>query len=306
MTWTRQPCYNWELVKNSQFQNPPKKGGYRRRGNMNATFEVKGIQVRHQLVKDADYISLTDLAKYKSQEPNKVIEHWMRNRGTFDYMAVWETLYNPNFNGERLNEMRMDSSTNTFMLSPQRWVEETNAIGIFSKAGKGGGTYAHKDIAFKFASWLSVEFELYVIKEFQRLKADEQKQLEWNAKRELSKINYRIQTDAIKMNLVVPKLTPQQIGFVYADEADRLNVALFGHTAAGWRKANPTLEGNVRDYASVHQLLVLANMESYNAEMIKKGVKAEERTANLNDMARYQLPLLMQSSSPLLLEEKKN
>jgi hypothetical protein len=270
---------------------------------MASQFDVNGLQIRFQHINESDYLSLTDLAKFKTDTPDKVIEHWLRNRSTFDYLAVWETLYNPNFNGAKLNEMRMDSSTNTFMLSPQRWVEETNAIGIYSKIGRNGGTFAHKDIAFKFASWLSVEFELYVIKEFQRMKGIEQKQLEWSAKRELSKINYRIQTDAIQANLIVPKLSQKQIGFVYADEADRLNAALFGLTAAEWKTANPDRKGNVRDYASVHQLLVLANMESYNAAMIKDGITAEERTVKLNDMARYQMPILMQSASSLLLDE---
>ena len=268
---------------------------------MDGTFNVRGLRVRHCSIDDADYISLTDLAKFKTEEPDKVIEHWMRNRNTIDYIAVWETLYNPNFDVAVLNALRFDSSTNTFMLSPKRWVEETNAIGIFSKIGRNGGTFAHKDIAFKFASWLSVEFELYVIKEFQRMKSEEQKQLEWNVKRELSKINYRIHTDAIKFN-IVPKLTQGQISFVYADEADRLNVALFGHTAAEWRTAHPNEKGNVRDHTTLHHLLVLANMESYNASLIRDGVPAEERTVKLNDMARYQLPILMQSSSTLLIE----
>ena len=275
---------------------------------MSRTFDVKGLRVRYQDVDDAEYISLTDLAKYKTGVPDKVIEHWMRNRNTIDFLAVWETLHNPDFDDTILNDLRMDSSTNSFTLSPKRWAEETKSIGIFSKIGRNGGTFAHKDIAFKFAGWLSVEFELYVIKEFQRMKCEEQKHLEWNVKRELSKINYRIQTDAIKFNLV-PKLTQRQVTFVYADEADRLNVALFGCTAAEWRAAHPDEKGNIRDRATLHHLLVLANMESYNASLINDNVPGEERTIKLNEMARYQLPILVRSGSTLLTDsgsEKKD
>ena len=267
-------------------------------------FDVNGLQIHYQSINETDYLSLTDLAKFKTQTPDKVIEHWMRNRSTFDYLAVWETLYNPNFDNSKLNELRMDSSTNTFMLSPQRWVAETKAIGIYSKIGRNGGTFAHKDIAFKFASWLSVEFELYVIKEFQRLKQEEQKQLAWTAKRELTRINYRIHTDAIKENLIVPTLTQRQINFVYANEADILNVALFGNTATEWRTKNSDKKGNIRDSATLQQLLVLANMESHNAEMISEGLSQKERLVKLNQMAKRQLKILLETNNQLLFEDE--
>ena len=227
-------------------------------------------------------------------------------KNAIDYLAIWETLYNPNFIDTSLEQMRLDSSTNTFMLSTQKWVEQTNAIGIFSKTGRTGGTFAHKDIAFKFASWLSVEFELYVIKEFQRLKNIEQKQLEWSAKRELAKVNYRLHTDAIKENLVVPELTAKQKGFVYADEADLLNVALFGKTAQEWRVENIGAKGNMRDYASLHQLLVLANTKSNNAEMIHDKLPQTERLVKLNNMAKRQLSVLLDSKNQLLIDSTKD
>ena len=191
------------------------------------------------------------------------------------------------------------------MLTAQEWIEKTNAIGIISKSGRYGGTYAHKDIAFKFASWISVEFELYLIKEFQRLKVVEQKALEWSAKRELAKVNYRIHTDAIKEN-IVPTLTEEQLKYVYADEADLLNVALFGKTAGQWRKENPTLKGNIRDYATIEQLLVIANMESLNAYLIEQGISQPERLKQLNNMARSQLRVLQESNSRLLAEGRKS
>jgi hypothetical protein len=216
-------------------------------------------------------------------------------------MGLWEKMHNDNVKLVDFAQFVNDAGSNAFTMSPSKWVNSTNAIGIISKAGNNGGTFAHPDIAFEFASWISAEFKLYLISEFQRLKEKEQEQLTWSARRELSKINYRIQTDAIKENLV-PELTDNQKSFVYATEADRLNVALFGCTAVEWRTLNPKEKGNVRDYATIHQLLVLANMESYNATMIKDGLPAEERTVKLNDMARYQLPILVQSASPLLLD----
>ena len=269
---------------------------------MPKTIEVKGIEIKYRRMKEEDYLSLTDLAKFKTDNPDRVIERWMRTRSAIDYLAVWETLYNSHFNDTNLSQIRLESGTNTFMLSAQRWVKETNAIGIFSKTGRAGGTFAHKDIAFKFASWLSVEFELYVIREFQRLKAEEQKQLSWTAKRELTKLNYSIHTDAIKANLIVPELTERQRNFVYADEADLLNVALFGKTAAEWRDENPDKAGNMRDYATLHQLLVLANMESTNAEWIYDKMPQEERLVKLNQMAKRQLAVLLETKNPLLLD----
>lgn len=272
---------------------------------MSKTIEVKGIQIKYATINEDDFLSLTDLSKFKTDAPDRIIERWMRNRGTIDYMSVWETLYNPNFNDSSINEYRLKSSENTFMLSPTRWVSETSAIGIYTKTGRNGGTYAHKDIAFKFASWLSVEFELYVIKEFQRLKSQEQQQLAWSAKRELSKINYHLQTDAIKSNLIVPELSPNQIKYVYTDEADLLNVALFGKTASQWRSENPDFakgNSNMRDYATLHQLLVLANMESSNSEMIHDKVPQAERIVKLNKMAKRQLEVLLEVKNPLLLD----
>jgi len=263
---------------------------------------VQGIDVRYKQIGGEDYISLTDMAKTKSDEPRRIIENWMRNWSTLEYLNIWETFYNPNFNRPQFEAVSNEVKKNTFFMSPQKWIDNTNAIGIISKAGRyGSGTFAHKDIAFKFASWLSVEFEFYIIKEFQRLKEQEQKQLEWSAKRELAKINYHIHTDAIKGNLIVPILTDRQKSFVYADEADLLNVALFGQTAAEWRLDNPDEKGNIRDYATIHQLLVLANMESYNATLINKKVPQNERLIELNKMAKQQLKVLLEVDNKLLL-----
>ena len=210
---------------------------------------VKDTSVSVIKYDETDFISLTDIAKFKSEEPNAVIANWLRNRNTIEYLGIWETLYNTDFNPLEFEGFKKEAGLNAFTLSPTKWIESTNAKGIIVKSGRYGGTYAHKDIAFKFASWISVEFELYFIKEFQRLKEEEQKQLGWSAKRELAKINYRIHTDAIKQNLIPPELTPAQKSFVYADEADMLNVAMFGMTASQWREANPELKGNIRDYA---------------------------------------------------------
>ena len=202
---------------------------------------VKDTSVSVIKYDETDFISLTDIAKFKSEEPNAVIANWLRNRNTIEYLGIWETLYNTDFNPLEFEGFKKEAGLNAFTLSPTKWIESTNAKGIIVKSGRYGGTYAHKDIAFKFASWISVEFELYFIKEFQRLKEEEQKQLGWSAKRELAKINYRIHTDAIKQNLIPPELTPAQKSFVYADEADMLNVAMFGMTAREWREANPEL-----------------------------------------------------------------
>lgn len=211
-----------------------------------------------------DYISLTDLARHKSDEPNAVIANWMRNRNTIEYLGVWEQLYNPGFKPTEFEGFRLQAGLNAFTLSPKKWIETTDAIGIVSKSGRYGGTYAHKDIAFKFASWISVEFELYIVKEFQRLKTEEQRLLGWSAKRELSKINYRIHTDAIKHNLIPAEVTPAQASIIYANEADVLNVAMFGVTAKQWRDAHPDLKGNIRDYATINELICLSNMESFD------------------------------------------
>ena len=266
---------------------------------------VKGINVRYNNTNEEDYICLTDLAKMKnSKDPNQVIANWMRTRTTIDYLSIWEELNNPNFNPLEIEGFRKNCSLNSFTLSPTEWITSTNAIGITSKSGRYGGTFAHRDIAFKFASWISVEFELYLIKEFQRLKIQEQKELEWNAKRELAKVNYHIHTDAIKEN-IVPNLSEKQINFVYANEADLLNVALFGQTASQWREANPTLKGNIRDYATIEQLLVIANMESYNAILIEQKMPQSERLVQLNNMAKSQLRVLQNSNNRLFIDENK-
>lgn len=261
--------------------------------------QVNGISISYREINENDYINLTDMAKYKTDNANSVIGHWMRTRNTIDYLAAWESLYNPHFNPTEIGGFRADCSLNTFTMSPQKWISATNAIGIVSKSGRYGGTYAHKDIAFKFASWISVEFELYVIKEFQRLKENEQKALAWSAKRELAKMNYHIHTDAIKQH-IVPTLTGRQLNFVYANEADVLNVAMFGMTAAEWRTANPDKKGNIRDYAAIEQLLVLANMESYNAILIEQGKPQSERLQLLNTMADNQLRVLQNYGVNLL------
>ena len=252
---------------------------------------------------EADFISLTDIARFKSEEPNAVIANWLRNRNTIEYLGIWETLYNPSFKPLEFEGFKKEAGLNAFTLSPTKWAEATNARGIIVKSGRYGGTYAHKDIAFKFASWISVEFELYFIKEFQRLKEAEQAQLGWSAKRELAKINYRIHTDAIKQNLVPPELTPAQKSFVYADEADMLNVAMFGQTAREWRETHPDLKGNIRDYATINQLICLSNMENLNAVFINDGVPQSERLEKLNKIAIQQMRVLENIEDKKLLTE---
>ena len=238
-----------------------------------------------------DYISLTDIGKYKNtEEPNVVVANWMRNYNTIEYLGIWEQLNNPEFNPLDFEGYLKEPGSNAFTLSPQKWQKTTNAIGLFVKLGRGGGTFAHKDIAFKFASWISAEFELYIIKDYQRLKEDETSKLSltWNLHREISKINYKIHTDAIKEYLL-KDLTNEQLSFKYASEADMLNVALFNKRAKQWREENPDLKGNMRDYAGLNELLVLANMESYNSILIGKGVNQKERMIELRKLARTQL-----------------
>jgi len=224
----------------------------------------------------------------------------MRLRSTIEYLALWEKFYNSKFKGVEIDPLLSETGKNYFTLSPNRWIEEFDSIGLVSKIGKNGGTYAHKDIAFKFASWISVEFEFYLIKEFQRLKELEYKSVEWSAKRELAKVNYRIHTNSIKENLIVPELSKEQIYFTYASEADLLNVALFGTTAGEWRRNNKELKGNMRDYASIEQLLVLANMESYNAMLIEQGLDSKDRIVMLNNMAKSQIKVLVNNNSKIL------
>lgn len=256
------------------------------------TIEAKGfsIQIYTEDFKN-DYISLTDIAKYKNtDDPRFVIQNWMRNRNTLEYIGLWEILNNPNFNRVQFDTFKNEAGLNRFTMTPQKWIDLTNAIGIISKSGRYGGTFAHKDIAFKFASWLSAEFELYIIKDYQRLKDDENSKLSlsWNLNREISKINYKIHTDAIKTYLL-GDLTKEQLSYKYASEADMLNVALFNKRAKEWREENPKLKGNIRDYASLNELLVLANMESYNAILIEKGIEQKERMIELRNLARTQL-----------------
>lgn len=238
-----------------------------------------------------DYISLTDIARYKNtDDPRFVIQNWMRNRNTLEFIGLWEVLNNTNFNRVQFDTFRNEAGLNRFSMTPSKWIESTNAIGIVSKAGRYGGTYAHYDIAMEFASWLSPEFKLYIVQDYKRLKTDENSKLSvsWNIHREISKINYKINTDAIKEYLL-KDLTNEQLSFKYASEADMLNVALFNKTAKEWREENPDLKGNMRDYASLNELLVLANMESYNAVLIGKGIEQKERMVELRNLARTQL-----------------
>lgn len=257
-----------------------------------AKITVKDTSVTIISVNENDYISLTDIARYKSDDPTTVIGNWLRNRNTIEYLGIWESLYNPNFKPIEFEGFKKEAGLNAFTLSPTKWINTTNAIGILSKSGRYGGTYAHKDIAFKFASWISVEFELYIIKEFQRLKTEEQRQLGWSAKRELSKINYRIHTDAIKQKLIPAEITPAQASIVYANEADVLNVAMFGMTAKQWREANSDLKGNIRDYTTINELICLSNMESLNAVFIEQGIPQGERLVKLNQIAIHQMEVL--------------
>jgi len=256
------------------------------------TIEAKGfaIQIYTEDFKN-DYISLTDIARYKNvHEPKDVVKNWLRVRDTIEFLGLWETIHNPNFKGVEFDSFRKEAGTNAFTLSPQRWIENTNAIGIVSKSGRGGGTFAHPDIAMEFASWISAEFKLYLIQDYKRLKSDENSKLSlgWNLNREISKINYKIHTDAIKEYLL-KDLTNEQLSYQYASEADKLNVALFNKRAKQWREENPNLKGNMRDYASLNELLVLANMESYNAILIGKGMDQKERMIELRKLARTQL-----------------
>ena len=256
--------------------------------------------------KEEDYISLTDMARYRDAERvNYIIQNWMRNRNTIEFLGLWEQLNNPDFKSIEFDAFRNQAGLNSFALTPKLWIEKTAAVGIASKAGRYGGTYAHKDIAFEFASWLSVEFKLYLIKEFQRLKEEEQRQLGWDIKRNLVKINYRIHTDAIKEHLIPETVTPAHANMVYASEADILNVALFGLTAAEWRRDNAGKEGNIRDYATAAQLVCLSNLENLNALFIKDGLPQGERLARLNAIAIHQMTLLTVDPGIKRLESSK-
>ena len=266
----------------------------------NKTISVQGFDIVWYETNYNDYISLTDIARYKDAEhTDAIIQNWLRNRNTIELLGFWESIYNPNFKPLEFEGFRKQAGLNSFVMTPKKWIESTNAIGIVSKSGRYGGTFAHKDIALEFASWISIEFKLYIIKEFQRLKEDETSQLklEWNLQRTLSKINYHIHTDAIRDNLIPKEITKQQANFVYADEADLLNVALFGLTAKEWRESNPNKKGNVRDYASLEQLVVLSNMVSINALLIEQGIVSSERLKELNKVAITQMKSLLKNKA---------
>src|SRR5690554_1165127 len=256
--------------------------------------EVQGVVINLSLAKESDYICITDMANAKdgSGRAADIIKNWIRTRTTLEFLGTWEQLYNPDFKVVEFDHFKMEAGLPSFVLSPSKWVESTNAKGIFTKKGKYGGTYAHKDIAFEFGSAISVRFKLYLITEFQRLKEEEQKQLGWSAKRELAKINYRIHTDAIRQNLIPKELTSKETSIIYANEADVLNVALFGITAKMWREANFELKGNIRDYATINQLICLSNLENLNAVFIHENLSQTERLAKLNKIAIQQMKVL--------------
>ena len=255
-----------------------------------AKINVQNTEITIVSHNDDDYISLTDMARSQLQE--HIIFRWLSLKSTIEYLGEWEMLYNPNFNCTEFGTFRNMAGSNNFVLSVKTWIEKTNAIGIFSKAGRYGGTYAHRDIAYHFGMWISPKFQLLLVKEYQRLKAEEQKMLGWTAKRELSKINYHIHTDAIKNHLVPTEITAAQASIIYAEEADVLNVAMFGMTAKQWCEANPDLKGNIRDYATINELICLSNMENINAVLINDGVPQGERLIKLNQIAIQQMQVL--------------
>jgi hypothetical protein len=262
--------------------------------------EVKGSEIAILSNSNQDYICITDIARHKDPEHiDDIIKNWLRNRNTIELLGFWEIFNNPNFKPVEFDGFRKQAGLNSFTMTAKKWIESTNAIGIISKSGRYGGTYAHKDIAFEFASWISIEFKLYIIKEFQRLKEEENntKKLEWNLQRTISKINYRIHTDAIKENLIPISLTANQKNFIYADEADILNVALFGKTAKEWRAENPNEKGNIRDTASIEQLVVLSNLESINAMLIQQEMVQQERLMKLNEIAISQMKSLINTNA---------
>jgi hypothetical protein len=262
--------------------------------------EVQGTEITIVEKEQRDYISLTDIAKYRnSNAPADVIKNWLRARSTIEFLGLWERLNNEHFKLVEFDGFKNEAGSNYFVLSPKKWIDSTGAIGIISKSGRYGGTYAHQDIAFEFASWISAEFRLYLLKEFQRLKRSEveQKQLEWNVSRTLAKVNYQIHTNAIKENLIPENISKNKRKYVYADEADLLNIALFGKTAKEWRNENPSLKGNIRDYATLEQLVVLSNLESFNSELIKQQIPSDERLSRLNKIAIAQMKILVANKS---------
>ena len=266
-----------------------------------AKITVQNTQITVVTINERDYISLTDMVR-NIENGLALIEKWLRNKNTIEFLGIWEEMYNPNFNSPEFEGIKNAAGLNRFILSVKQWVEKTNSRGIIAKAGRYGGTYAHKDIAFEFATWVSPQFKLYLIQEFERMKSEEQKQLGWSAKRELSKINYRIHTDAIKQNLIPEEVTAAQASIIYAEEADVLNVAMFGQTAKQWREAHPELKGNIRDYASINELICLANMENINAVLIDEGVSQGERLIRLNQIAINQMRVLENDDNRNLLK----
>ena len=267
---------------------------YQQLQNLMAKITVQNTPITVLSVEEQDYISLTDMATAKEGDNRSadIIKNWLRNRYTIEFLGTWEVIHNPNFKVVEFDHFRMSAGLPSFVLSASEWIERTNAVGIIVKKGRYGGTYAHKDIAFEFGSAISVPFKLYLIEEFQRIKTEEQKLLGWSAKRELSKINYRIHTDAIKTHLLPAEITREQASYVYADEADVLNVAMFGKTARQWREENPDLKGNIRDYASINELICLSNMENLNAVFIEQGMPQSDRLVKLNQIAIHQMSIL--------------
>ena len=276
------------------------------KSRVNSIINANGLDIRISSTKEADYISLTDIAKYRSDDPTAVIQNWLRNRNTLEFLGLWENLNNPDFKHLEFEVFKNQAGLNGFTLSPKKWIASTNAIGITSKSGRYGGTYAHSDIAFEFASWISPAFKLYIIKDYQRLKADEShsKAIEWNVKREIAKTNYRIHTDAIKENLLPPNLSRQAIAYTYASEADIINMALFGMTAKDWREQHKEDKGNIRDSATIEQLIILSNLETMNAQFIKDGLPQDKRLEQLNQIAQYQMKSLL-SNTPKSIEKLK-
>ncbi|MFA6296471.1 MAG: KilA-N domain-containing protein [Patescibacteria group bacterium] len=274
----------------------------------NTKLNVKGYEIVTFKNNKNDYISLTDIARHKDPvNTDDIIKNWLRNRNTLELLGFWEIMYNPSFKPVEFDGFKKQAGLNSFTMTPKKWIESTGAIGIISKSGRYGGTFAHKDIAFEFASWISIEFKLYIIKEFQRLKEDESKNLhlEWNLQRTLAKVNYKIHTDAIKENLIPPELTKNQINSKYANEADLLNMALFGITAKIWRDQNPKLKGNIRDYATIEQLVVLSNLESINALLIREGLSQKDRILKLNITAIIQMKSLLTNNGVKKLRSPK-
>lgn len=259
--------------------------------------KVNDTEIAVVQINSEDYICITDMIRAK--DGDFFVSDWLRNRNTLEYLGIWEQVYNPHFNYGEFATIKSKSGLNSFKVSVKEYVSRTNAIGLQAKTGRYGGTYAHKDIAFEFAMWISPEFKIYIVREFQRLKEQEQQQIGWSAKRELSKINYRIHTDAIKRNLIPGELTPQQTSTIYANEADMLNVAMFGVSASQWREANPSLKGNIRDYATINELICLANIENLNSVFISDGLCQKERLIRLRQIARHQMSILHE------IEERK-